>query len=43
MFQRETEEAGAREGKRVRRVGERQRKGGGRRETDRASCFIHGW
>ena len=42
-FQRETEEEGAREGKRLRRVGERQRKGGGRRETERASCFIHGW
>lgn len=27
----------------LRRVGDRQRKGGGRRETERASCFIHGW
>lgn len=27
----------------LRRVGERQRKGRGRRETERASCFIHGW
>lgn len=42
-FERETGEESTRERKRLRRVGERQRKGGGRRETERASCFIHGW